>query len=453
MPPLAILGTVVDAPAPGVVRVREGALVETDAAGRIIAVRTADQPGHEKAVAEAKARPGFLRLGAQQHLLPGFVDLHVHAPQWPQAGKALDEPLERWLLAHTFPLEARFADLGFARQVCEHLVTTLLANGTTTAVYYASTHLPASLALAEICLRHGQRAFVGRVAMDHPETTAPFYRDADAEEAVALSEAHARAVLGLPGNAGRLVQPVLTPRFIPACTDALLAGLGRLAQELDLPVQTHCSEGDWEHGAVAARMGASDSVALDRFGLLRRGTVLAHAVFLSEADRALIRARGAAIAHCPLANFFFANAVMPLGETLAAGLSVGLGTDIAGGAKAGLFDAARQAMAASAALADGTDPALPPERRGRGGARLDWRTALWLATAGGAAALGLPVGRFEPGLEFDAILVEANRDDADLTLWPGLDTAEDAAQKILLTMERPNVRRVWVRGVEVLRKP
>lgn len=450
----AILGTLVDAPAPGEVRVREGALLERDAAGRILRVLGRDEPGHGPA-AEAAAREGrLLRLGPREYLLPGLVDLHVHAPQWPQAGKALDQPLERWLRSYTFPLEARFAEEGFARRAYGHLVDTLLANGTTTAVYFGSQHLRASVALAEICLARGQRAHVGRVAMDHPETTEPHYRDASAGEGVAATRAHAEAVRGLPGNDG-LVAPMVTPRFVPACTDALLAGLGRLAEEMRLPVQTHCSEGDWEHSFVLERMGVTDTEALDRFGLLRRGSVLAHGIFLSDSDKALIAARGAAVAHCPLSNFLFANAAMPVREALAAGVAVGLGTDLAGGAKAGVFDAARHAIIASAALADGTNPGVPPERRGgRGpGARFDWKTAFWLATAGGAAALGAPVGRLEPGLEFDAVLVEANRDDADLTVWDGLDGPEDAAQKILQTAERPNIRRVWVRGREVVRKP
>lgn len=452
---VAVLGTLVDAAGPEEVRAREGALLRLGPGGAIASVSVPGDPGHERAVAEAEAAGGLLRLGRREYLLPGLVDLHVHAPQWPQAGKALDQPLERWLLAYTFPLEARFADAAFARAAHAHLVRALLANGTTTAVYYASQDLGASVALAEECLAQGQRAFVGRVAMDHPETTEPFYRDASAAAGVADTRAHTLALRALPGNADGLVRPVVTPRFIPACTDALLEGLGRLAEELDLPTQTHCSEGDWEHGFVLARTGVTDTEALDRFGLLRRGTLLAHGIFLSDADRARIAARGAAVAHCPLSNFLFGGAAMPVREALAAGVGVGLGTDLSGGAKAGILDAARHAILASAALADGTNPGLPQgaARGGRGaGARFDWRTAFWLATAGGAAALGAPVGRFEPGLEFDAILVEANRDDADLTVWDGLDGPEDAAQKILWTAERPNIRRVWVRGREVVRK-
>jgi guanine deaminase len=448
----AFLGTLLDATAPEAVRVREGALLCVGEGGVITEVIAADAPGHARAVANAEADGALHRLGPREYLLPGLVDLHVHAPQWPQAGKALDQPLERWLLSHTFPLEARFAEPGFARRVHAHLVRSLLANGTTSAVYYASQDLGASVGLAEECVTQGQRAWVGRVAMDHPEMTEGYYRDASAEAGVADTRAHALAVRALPGNDAALVRPIVTPRFIPACTDALLDGLGELAEELDLAAQTHCSEGDWEHGFVLQRMGVSDATALDRFGLLRR-CVLAHGVFLSRDDLALVAARSASIAHCPLSNFLFAGAALPVRECLSAGVAVGLGTDIAGGAKSGLLDAARHAIVASAALADGVNPALAIHARGaRANARFDWRTAFWLATAGGAAALGAPVGRFEPGLEFDAILVEANRDDADLTVWDGLDGAEDAAQKILWTAERPNIRRVWVRGREVVRK-
>lgn len=442
------LATLIDAPVRGHVRVRERALLSLGPDGAIAEILAPDDPDYVRRAAS----PAVRRFGPSDYLLPGFVDLHVHAPQWPQAGKALDKPLEEWLFTYTFPLEARFADSGFAERVYAHLVSTLLANGTTTAMYYASTHVPASVTLARICLAQGQRAYVGRVAMDCPEMTASFYRDADARAGIDASLEHILAVRALDAGGG-LVFPVVTPRFIPSCTDALLEGLGRLAQDMDLHVQTHCSEGDWEHAFVIERMGDSDTRALDRLGLLKRGTVLAHANFLSDADKALIVARKAAIAHCPLANLFFSNAVMPVAEALDMGLSVGLGTDIAGGAKAGLFDAARYAMAAAAALNDGVDPALPPgQRGGRKGARYDWRTAFWMATAGGAHALGANTGVFDVGREFDAIRVAANRPDADLAVWEGLDGPDDAAQKILQTMERPNVREVWVRGRRVVSK-
>ena len=101
-------------------------------------------------------------------LLPGMVDTHLHAPQWPQLGVGLDLPLERWLFENTFPLEARFADAEYAAAVWAQMIPALLRHGTTTVVYHGSIHEDATTALAEACVRHGQRAFVGRVAMDHP---------------------------------------------------------------------------------------------------------------------------------------------------------------------------------------------------------------------------------------------------------------------------------------------
>ena len=111
----------------------------------------------------------MVEIAGDQVLLPGLVDLHVHAPQFPQLGMALDIPLEDWLQVHTFPLESRYADLAFAEAVYTRLVETLLAHGTTTALYFATIHLPATQRLAEICLALGQRALVGRVGMDHPD--------------------------------------------------------------------------------------------------------------------------------------------------------------------------------------------------------------------------------------------------------------------------------------------
>jgi guanine deaminase len=251
-----------------------------------------------------------LELPAGQVVLPGFVDLHVHAPQYPQLGLALDEPLEVWLGKYTFPLEARYADLDFAREAYGTLVSDLLAGGTTTALYFATVHREATQLLAEICLAKGQRGLVGKVVMDNPETSPDYYRDETAEAAVADTRAVIDHIRALPGN--DRVLPVINPRFIPSCTDDALAGLGALAQECGCHVQTHCSESDWAHGYALERYGHTDTVALDGFGLLTRKTVLAHSVFLTDTDMDAVRDAGAGVAHCALSNMYFANAVFPL---------------------------------------------------------------------------------------------------------------------------------------------
>ena len=183
--------------------------------------------------------PVDMVLGPDHVLLPGLVDTHVHAPQWPQLGTGLDLPLEQWLFSYTFPLEARYTDPAFAGPVWRDLVATLLAHGTTTAVYFGARDIGSTTLLAEVCAELGQRAFVGRVAMDHPEGTPEYYRDASAAAGVADSKASIEAIraLGSP-----LVHPVITPRFIPACTDELLAGLGALAADTGAIVQTGTRE-------------------------------------------------------------------------------------------------------------------------------------------------------------------------------------------------------------------
>ncbi len=390
--------------------------------------------------------PVDVQLSGSAVLLPGLIDTHLHAPQWPQLGSGLDLPLERWLFEVTFPLEARYADPAFAADVWGHMVPTLLSHGTTTAVYYGSLHLEATTLLAETCARVGQRAFVGRVGMDHPEGTPDWYRDDTAAEGVAASSASldAIAALGSP-----LVQGIVTPRFIPACTDALLEGLAELAAATATRVQTHCSESDWEHNYVLDRMGRTDTEALLEFGLLTRSTVLAHADLVSSHDLSLMRNHGAGVAHCPLSNIYFANAVFPARRALDAGVHVGLGSDVAGGAEAGLLRQCGYAVSASRSLEEGVDADTPQERRGVPGSRIDIIEAFRMATIGGADLLGLPLGLLEPGRRFDALVVDDTASAASqLRRWDH-DDNDRWFEKVVRLSTAADITHVWVDGALV----
>ena len=448
----AIRGTFMHAPRREEVEILEDAVVSVDAAGSIEGLYRTGEAGHAEALADGRRRGVLTELPEGRCVLPGMVDLHIHAPQWPQLGKCLHLPLEEWLVRYTFPLEARYADPVFAERVYTSLVETLLANGTTTAVYYATVHLQSTMRLADICLARGQRAFVGKVAMDDPEQCPDYYRDPSAAAAIAGTRDLIAAVRTLPGNENALVRPMITPRFIPSCTDPLLEGLGALAGESGCFVQTHCSEGDWEHAFVLERYGRTDTQSLDDFGLLRRGTILGHGILLSGEDMEMIAEARAGISHCPLSNYYFSNAVFPLRAALDKGVRVGLGTDISGGASPSLLDTCRHAVSASRALEDGVNPALDAAGRGRPGSRVDFRTAFWLATAGGADALDLPVGRFEPGCSFDAMLVDTRRPGRNLVVWPDADSLEDVLQKIVYNAGPDDIRKVWVQGRLVAEK-
>ena len=423
------------------------AVVEIDDAGKVTAVHdrsTSEGAASGRAALDSAAERVDLAEGT--FLMPGLVDLHIHAPQWPQLGTGLDLPLERWLFDYTFPLEARYADTEFASAVWDDLVPSLLAMGTTTAVYFSSNHLEATTALARACARHGQRALVGRVAMDHPTGTPEWYRDDTASEGVDASTASIEAVAALGSP---LVEPIITPRFTPACTDALLEGLGELAAATGVRVQTHCAESDWHCDYALDRFGVSDSTALNRFGLIRPRTVLAHSDHLTPEEAVLVAGRGAGVAHCPLSNAYFANAVFGVRQALAAGVGVGLGSDIAGGARPDLLGVCQDAVTVSRMLEDGVDPALGATDRGVPESRIDTITAVWLATAGGAAVIDLPVGLIEPGRCFDAIAVRTDRPGGAIRLWDGIDDEARIFEKVVRLATADDISHVWVDGSSV----
>lgn len=423
---LRVRGTICQTPTPGTLEVLLDHVVTAGDDGRIasVAPATSDQPVD-------------VHLPDSSVLLPGLIDLHIHAPQWPQLGTGLDLPLEQWLWEHTFPLEARYDDVDFAERVWASLVPGLLGAGTTTAVYFSSTHEEATLALARACVEHGQRAFVGRVAMDHPDGTPEWYRDSDD------LAASARSVEAIDALGSELVRPAITPRFIPACTDALLAGLGELAAATGALVQTHCSESDWEHGYVLDRFGTTDTVALERFGLARPHTVLAHGDHLTADDQAIVADLNAGVAHCPLSNSYFANAVFPVRAALDRGLRVGLGSDVAGGAEPGLLAQCAHAVTVSRMLEDGVDPAVQPAHRGVPQSSIDVPTAFWLATRGGANVLGIPAGYLAADQVFDAFVVDTGNG-RTVEVWPEVDDWPRIFEKVIRRAHANDVTHLWV---------
>ncbi|GAB6928917.1 guanine deaminase [Paenibacillus sp. JCM 10914] len=413
---------------------------------RIVAPEDAD---YQSLLDTYQGSDNFHRLEEGQFFLPGFVDLHVHAPQWAQSGTALDIPLYDWLNTYTFPLESKFSDLDFAQQVYEDVVSTLLANGTTTALYFATVHKEASLRLAEICASKGQRGLVGKVVMDDPAQNPDFYRDADTPTALADTEEFIIAVQELAKTTKQGVYPVVTPRFIPSCTDEGLRGLGELAAKYDTYVQSHCSESDWAHGHVKDRFQKNDAFALHDFGLLRDKSVMAHCNFLEDSDAELFAETGTAIAHCPISNAYFANSVLPVAHLHAKDVEIGLGSDISGGFSPSLFDNIRQAVISSRMLEDGVNTALSAETRGVKDARITIHEAFYLATAGGGESLSLPIGRIQEQYAWDVQAIDTRVPSAKLPIFDEHEDLQDVFQKIMYLARPEHIREVWVQGEQV----
>lgn len=424
----------------------EDALIEVNNNGIIENVLRYGEDGYKDLLDSYLNSKNFLELSQGQYILPGFVDLHIHAPQWPQAGVALDEPLNIWLDECTFPLEAKYSDLDFAKEVYNDLVKVLLSKGTTTAMYFATVHNEASLELAKICAKLGQRGLVGKVVMDSKEANPDYYRDNSTEGALRNTEKFIQDVQKLAKETPQGVYPVITPRFVPSCTDEALKGLGELANKYNVHVQSHCSEGQWEHDYVFNRFGISDTEVLERFGLLGKKTVLAHCNFLSEDDAKIFAKTNTAIGHCPISNSYFANAVLPVKKFKNLGVDIGLGSDISGGFSPSLYDNIKHSVMVSRMLEDGVDSCKCQSDRGVDNSRISVAEAFYLATKGGGESLNLPIGSFEEGNACDFQIIDINAEGNKIPVFDTFTKPEYIFQKIMYLATNENIREVWVQG-------
>lgn len=444
----AILGNYFTTPTYGELAYEEKALILVNEAGMIEEILLSEAVGYEEALATQRAAGHLVELKDQEYLLPGFIDTHIHAPQWPQAGIALDKPLDDWLHQHTFPLEAKYDDIAFARRVYTDLVDQLLARGTTTALYFATIHKESSFELVKICADKGQRALVGKVVMDCPEGNPDFYRDVSTQQALEDTEAFIQEVRDYGRDVHQGVYPVVMPRFAPSCTAEALQGLGDLAKKYDCHVHTHCSEGQWQHDVTQERFGKSDTEALKDFGLFGPKSVMAHSNFISDEDAQIFMDHDTAVAHCPISNIYFANSVIPIRHLKELGVQVGLGSDISGGFSPSLYDNIRQAVMSSRQLEEGVDRDLAQSERGVDNSRISVLQAFHLATAGGGEALDLPIGQIAKDYTADFQVIDAT----DLPSFEVFTDPEHELQRILYLADKENIRQVYVQGCLVHEK-
>ena len=360
--------------------------------------------------------------------MPGFVDLHVHASQFYQAGVGLDQELLPWLNRYIYPLEERFVDPAFAREVYTQFAEELIRQGTLRACVFATVHLKSTAILFDLLASRGIGAFVGKVNMDC--RCSPNLQEVTA---VSLQETE-EMIIRYSGHP--LVRPIITPRFAPSSTPELLAGLGELARKYHLPVQSHLAENKAEVAWVRELFPDQPTYAhlYRHFGLLGpTPTLMAHAVHLEERERALIEKNSAVrLVHCPEANINLKSGIMPVRELLEQGISIGLGSDIGAGHSLALYRVMVRAIQLSK-LKNIFEPQRAP---------LTTSEVFYLGTKGGGGFFG-KVGSFEPGYAFDAIVVE---DDPLITTG---FTLEERLQKFIYTGGADNIVARFVEGKRI----
>jgi guanine deaminase len=319
-------------------------------------------------------------------LVPGFVDVHLHFPQTRVIGSA-SGPLLPWLQASVFPEESRFADDDYAATVAEEFCDALIAQGTTCAAIYSSSHASATEVLFATLARRGLRAHTGLTLMDRhaPDALLRPAKDALAASLSLLERWHDH-------DRGRLRLSMI-PRFAISCTPELMRDAAKLARAHELLIQSHISENlDEIRETLALFPGARDYLDVyEQHALIGARTILAHCIHLSEHEWSRFVQHDVAVAHCPDSNFFLGSGAMQLRAALDRGLRVGLGTDVGAGRT---FSLRRVAAAAHDAALIHAAPVAPHE-------------LLWLATRGGARALGQDrLGCLAPGFEADLVAID-----------------------------------------------
>ncbi len=416
----------------------------------------------EYLVVEGEKCAGFYRALPQEYagqpvtdfgralVLPAFCDLHLHAPQMVNRGVGYDQELLPWLETYTFPVEARYGDTDFAEAAWKRFLNRMWANGTLRFSAFATIHKEAAWRLMELTERAGLSALIGKVNMDRnapdslrEDTDASL---ADTEELICRSRAELKHV-----------EYILTPRFVPSTTARLMDGLGRLGERYELPVQSHLSENRSEIawvGQLHPECASYTEVYRD-YGLLRRGcTIMAHAVHLTGREEAILREEGVTLAHCAQSNTNLSSGVMPLRRSLSEGLRCCVASDVAGGhailreegvtlahcaqsntnlssgvmplrrslseglrccvasdVAGGHAAAMNRHVAATVGLSKLRALDHPEERL------LSLPEALYLATKGPGEFFG-KVGSFEPGYDFDALVVDVDELDGRLPRTP-----------------------------------
>ena len=332
-------------------------------------------------------------LGGEDYvILPGFVDCHLHLPQFDVIGLH-GLPLLQWLEATVFPAEAKWSDPEYAALATAAAIKQLFSVGTTSFVGFGTVHAEAVNAALSTCESHRIRSRVGVVLMNQQ---CPAYLARPTDEQLSDAQSIVEEWPDSIDAPSPVVAASLAPRFAISCSSELMSGAGRIAQGSSVIIQTHLSETEAEVAEVARlHNNCKDYVTVyEKAGLLGPRSLLAHGIWLSESEQACLKGHDAVIAHCPVANSFLRSGTMNRANHLKAGLRVALGSDIGGGYHRSMVRVAQEMISAAAIL--GNEPTNTAE-------------AWWQITLGNADTLGWTnVGRIE--LDAEASFVVAKPD-------------------------------------------
>lgn len=363
-------------------------------------------------------------------IIPGFVDTHTHAPQINNMGLGYDRQLLQWLEKYTFPEEAKYEDAQYAEKSYKRFVEKLADNGITSSVIFGSIYKDTTISLAQMLEKKGLRAYIGKVNMDR--NSPKFYREETAKSLENTMDYIEKL------SDFKNVKPIITPRFVPSCTDKLMEGLGKLAQKYDLKIQSHLSENKEEIDWVKSLHKDCKSYydVYEKYGLIREdvNTVMAHCVWLTEEEKKKMIDNKIMVSHCPHSNGNVASGIAPISDMLSMGFKIGLGSDISGGNEMFMGRIISLAAMFSKMYFVHIDKNSKP---------LSTSQLFYMATKGGGEFFDSfgKVGSFEKGYKADFLVVkDDNLSDANMR------TVEERLERFLYTGERTNIEKVYING-------
>lgn len=338
-------------------------------------------------------------------IFPGMCDMHLHAPQYAFRGLGmnLENPdWDMWFEKYAFPDEKRYEDREYAEKAYRRFADDLLKTTTSRCVMFGTIHRESTEILMDLLEQRGICSYVGKVNMDRNsipgllETT-----EESIEETIAWLE-------NCKGR--KKCRPIITPRYIPTCTDKLMEGLGKLVKEKGIPVQSHLSEGLDEIEWVKKLKPDIKCYAegYDTYHMMGDlvPAVMAHCVYSSETEIELMKQRKQLIvAHCPQSNISSSGGIAPVKRYMKENIQVGLGTDMAGSNTLSLLRAITDAIHVSKARWAYEERNDDPYAKKN---VLSLAEAFYLATHGGNG-LWDKVGSFEEGYHFDAVVMDDSR--------------------------------------------
>ena len=333
-------------------------------------------------------------------IIPGMVDLHIHAPQYAFRGMGMDYELIEWLNTQTFPEEAKYKDADYAKKAYTIFADNMKNSATTRACIFATRHRNATEILMDLMEETGLVTYVGKINMDR---SAP---DELVEESADMSAFNTFGWINDIADKYKRTKPILTPRFIPSCTDDLMDQLREIQRAYSLPVQSHLSENKGEIEWVRQLRPDSSFYgdSYDKHDLFgdenldseKVNTVMAHCVWSNDDEVKLMRENGVFIAHCPASNINLTSGIAPVRKYLDLDMKIGLGSDVAGGQTESIFRAITDAIGVSKMYLRYVDEDAKA---------VTFEEAFYMATKGGGEFFG-KVGSFEEGYEFDALVLD-----------------------------------------------